>query len=136
MRFITRDTDYALRALLFMARALRHENKKIVTVEDIVAEEKLPRVFLRRILQKLAVKGVLSSYKGKAGGFSFAMVPKKISLADVIIVYQGEIDLTNCFLQGKICPNRTRCKVRKKIKAINAKLIKELGGINIEELSG
>ncbi len=135
MRFITRDTDYALRALVFMARVLRQKNKKIVTVEDIVKEEKLPRVFLRRILQKLAEKGVLSSYKGKAGGFSFSKSPKKISLADVIVVYQGEIDLTNCFLQGKICPNRAKCKVRKKIKAINAKVIKELGGITIEELS-
>ena len=135
MRFITRDTDYALNALVFMARALRRENKKIVTVEDIVAEEKLPRVFLRRILRKLAEKRMLFSYKGKSGGFSFALAPEKISLADVIVVYQGEIDLTNCFLKGKICPNRTRCKVRKKIRAINSKVIKELGGISIEELS-
>ena len=135
MRFITRDTDYALRALVFMARALRRKNKKIVTVEDIAAKEDLPRVFLRRILQKLAEKRILSSYKGKSGGFSFAMAPEKISLADMIVVYQGEIDLTNCFLQGKICPNRTRCKVRKKIKAINSKVIKEFGGITIEELS-
>jgi len=135
MRFITRDTDYALRALIFMARALRQENKKIVTVEDIVAEENLPRVFLRRILQKLAEKRILSSYKGKSGGFSFAVAPKKISLSDVIVVYQGEIDLTNCFLQGKICPNRAKCKVRKKMKAINENVIKELAWINIEELS-
>lgn len=135
MRFITRDTDYALRALTFMAGALKRENKKIVTVEDILKEEKLPRVFLRRILQKLAEKGILASYKGKTGGFSFSKPPKTITLADVIVVYQGEIDLTNCFLQGKICPNRAKCKVRKKMKAINANVIKELAGINIEELS-
>ena len=135
MKFITRDTDYALRALIFMARALRLENKKIVTVEDIVKGEKLPRVFLRRILQKLAEKKALYSYKGKAGGFSFYLPPKKISLADVIIVYQGEIDLTHCFLKGKICLNRSRCSVRKKIKSINADVIKKLAGITIEELS-
>ena len=70
MKFITRDTDYALRALIFMAKALREDNKKIVTVEDIVSGEKLPKVFLRRILQILAEKKVLSSYKGKKGGFS------------------------------------------------------------------
>jgi len=135
MRFITRDADYALRAMMFMARVLREKGRKIVTVEDIVAKENLPRVFLRRILQKLAEKGILSSYRGKAGGFSFAIAPKKISLKDVIIVYQGEIDLTNCFLKGKICPNRAKCSVRKKIRSINAKVIKELGGITIEELS-
>ena len=135
MRFITRDTDYALRALMFMSRALRQDKKKIVTVEEIVTEEKLPKVFLRRILQRLAEKKVLSSYKGKKGGFSFLGVPKKITLAEIIIIFQGEIDLTNCFLKGKICPNRGKCSVRRKIKAINANVIKELGGITIEELS-
>ena len=135
MRFITRDTDYALRALMFMAGALRQEDKKIVTVEDIVAAERLPRVFLRRILQKLAEKRMLSSYKGKSGGFSFAVPPKKISLADVIIIFQGEIDLTNCFLKGRICPNRSACKIRKKIKTINSNVIEKLDGITIEELS-
>lgn len=135
MRFITRNTDYALRALIFMSRMLRQDKKKIVTVEEIVAEEKLPKVFLRRILQRLAEKKALSSYKGKKGGFSFLKMPKKISLAEIIIIFQGEIDLTNCFLKGKICPNRSKCSVRKKIKAINANIIKELGGITIEELS-
>ena len=135
MRFITRDTDYALRALIFMSRALRRGNKKIVTVEDIVAGEKLPKVFLRRILQKLAEEKVLSSYRGKKGGFSFSESPEKISLADVIVIFQGEIDLTNCFLKGKICPGRKICNVRKKIKAISLNVIKELNGITIEELS-
>ncbi|MCX5687253.1 MAG: Rrf2 family transcriptional regulator [Candidatus Omnitrophica bacterium] len=135
MKFITRDTDYALRALIFMSRALRQDSKKTVTVEDIVAGEKLPKVFLRRILQVLAKKKILSSYKGKKGGFSFLEVPKKISLADVIVIFQEEIDLTNCFLKGKICPNRSKCSVRKKIKSINSDVIKKLDGITIEELS-
>ncbi len=106
-----------------------------MTVEEIVAEEKLPKVFLRRILQRLAEKKVLSSYKGKKGGFSFLEEPKKINLAEIIIIFQGEINLTNCFLKGRICPNRSKCDVRKKIKAISTNVIKELGGITIEELS-
>lgn len=135
MRFITRDTDYALRALIFMSRALRQRNKKIVTVDDIVSAEKLPKIFLRRILQKLAEKKMLSSYKGKAGGFSFLAKPEKISLADVIRVFQGEIDLTHCFLRGSTCPNRAMCKVRRKIKAVSLNVVKELSGVTIKTLS-
>jgi len=135
MRFITRDTDYAFRALMLMARALRQKDRKVVTVEDIVSEEKLPKIFLRRILQKLAEKKILSSYKGKRGGFSFLVSPGKISLADVIRAFQGEIDLTNCLLKGKICPNRPECKIRKKIKAINSRIVKELDRITVEELA-
>ncbi|MDO8602865.1 MAG: Rrf2 family transcriptional regulator [Candidatus Omnitrophota bacterium] len=135
MRFITRDTDYALRAMVLMARALRQEGRKVFTVEEIVLEEKLPKVFLRRILQKLAEKNMLLSYKGKSGGFSFLVKPARISIANVIRVFQGEIELTNCLLKGKICPNRPECKIRKKIKALNSRVVKDLENINIEELS-
>jgi len=135
MRFITRDTDYALRALIFMSRELRQGKKKIVTVEEIVGRERLPKVFLRKILQRLAEKEILSSYKGKKGGFSFLEQPDKITLAEIIVIFQGEIDLTNCLLKGRICPNKEKCSVRKKIKAINVNVIKELDGITIEELS-
>lgn len=135
MRFITRDTDYALRALMFMSRALRQKNKKRVTVDDIVASEKLPKVFLRRILQRLAAKKVLLSYKGKSGGFSFLLPPEKISLVNIIGIFQGKVDLTNCFLKGRICPNRGACSIRKKMRVINSGVIRELAGINIESLS-
>jgi DNA-binding IscR family transcriptional regulator len=64
MKFVTRDTDYALRALICMAKL----NAGIATVDDIAAKEKLPKVFLRRILQKLAEKKILASYKGSSGG--------------------------------------------------------------------
>jgi len=135
MKFITRDTDYALRALIFMSKALRQDHKRIVTAEDIVCAEKLPKVFLRRILQKLAEKKILSSYKGKTGGFSFLVPPGELSLAYIISIFQGQIDLTNCFLKGKICPNRSACSIRKKIRAINTGVIKDLDSITVQELS-
>ncbi len=135
MKFITRDTDYALRALIFMAKALSKKNKKVVTVEDIVLAEKLPKVFLRRILQRLAEKNILSSYKGKAGGFSFLEKPSKISLADIIEIFQGDIDLTNCLLKGRTCPNKKICGLRKKMKSINFMVLKELGKVTISSLA-
>lgn len=136
MRFVTRDTDYALRALIFMANALAQKKKKVVSVEDIVRSEKLPRVFLRRILQRLAEKKILLSYKGKAGGFSFLARPLDISLADIIRIFQGDIDLTNCILKGRPCPKRGLCGLRKKMKAVNSIVIKELEKITISSLAG
>jgi len=131
MKFVTRDTDYALRALIYMAKL----GGRMVTVEEIAAEEKLPKVFLRRILQRLAGKKILSSYKGKAGGFIFISNPADLRITDIIKVFQGDIDLTSCFLKGKACPNRRACKLRKKIKAINSVVIRELDRITIKSLA-
>lgn len=132
---MTRDTDYALRALIYMSKALSRKDKKVVTVEDIVRSEKLPKVFLRRILQRLAERKVLASYKGNAGGFMFLSRPENIRITDIMNIFQGRIDLTNCLLKGKICPERSACPLRKKMKAVNAVVVKELDRITIRSLA-
>jgi Rrf2 family protein len=131
MRFVTRDTDYGLRALMYMAKL----KGKIANVDEIAAKGRLPKVFLRRILQKLAEKKILVSYKGKSGGFALLPKPGKLSVTDVMKVFQGDIDLTNCLLKGKICPNRGICNLRKKIKSINLVVIRELDKITLKSLA-
>ena len=65
MKLITRDTDYAIRAITYMAK---HKESR-VSVKELVKNLKVPRPFLRKILQVLDKKGLLRSYKGKGGGF-------------------------------------------------------------------
>ena len=132
MNFISRDTDYAVRALTFMARPSK---KDVVTVDEIVEAEHLPERFLRRILQKLAKRKILSSHKGKKGGFSFLKRPDEIKLTDIIEVFQGNVELTNCLLKGQICPNVKTCPLRKRLTKLGQGVDKELRKINIGLLS-
>lgn len=135
MNFISRDTDYAIRALVYMHRVFKNTKREIFIVEEIVEKEKLPERFLRRILQKLAKSNILRSYKGKEGGFSFLQSPLDIKLTDVIRVFQGNVDLTNCLLKGKICPNIKKCVLRKKLKEIGRRVNRELDAITVGSLS-
>lgn len=134
MKFITRDTDYALRALIFMAKRLKESKAEVISVEEIIQRERLPKVFLRGLLQRLAKEGILASYKGKGGGFSFLKSPGEIRLTGIINIFQGPVDLRHCFLGKDICPRRKRCKMRKTIGAINNMVNKELNGITISAL--
>jgi len=134
MKFISRDTDYAVRALLYIARAYSKDKDCVVVVDDIVKGERLPERFLRRILQKLARHKILYSYKGKDGGFSLSRSPKEIRFTDIINIFQGEIDLTNCLLKGLKCPNIKKCALRKKLKKISKKLSGELERITVASL--
>ncbi|MBU4342475.1 MAG: Rrf2 family transcriptional regulator [Candidatus Omnitrophica bacterium] len=132
MNFISRDTDYAVRALIYMAR---HPKAEVVTVDDIVKKERLPERFLRRILQKLAGKGFLASNKGKGGGFSLVRSPGSIRLTDLMETFQGKMNLTNCLLKGRICPNVMRgCLLRKKLRTIGKELDAKLNKITIASL--
>ena len=134
MKFITRDADYAMQALLFMAKVQKKQARKIVTVDEIVKAKALPERFLRCILQKLAKRKILFSYKGKSGGFSFMAKPENIKAIDIIKIFQDNIRLSNCFLKSRICPNIKTCAFRKRLKKIEGMVIKELGSITLKSL--
>ncbi|MBU4149513.1 MAG: Rrf2 family transcriptional regulator [Candidatus Omnitrophica bacterium] len=134
MKFIVRDTDYAVRALVYMAKQSLRKNKKVFTVDEVVREEGLPGRFLRKLLQTLAKRGLLVSNKGKKGGFSFLKPPASIKLTDIMEVFQGRVDITNCLLKGRPCPNKKKCILRKTLKNINKLIQRELEKITVVSL--
>ncbi|MCX5707157.1 MAG: Rrf2 family transcriptional regulator [Candidatus Omnitrophica bacterium] len=130
MKLITRDTDYALRAICSIAKS----KNKIVPVSELVKELKIPRPFLRKILQLLSKKKIFRSYKGSGGGFTLAVPVNKIYLLDLIKIFQGPIKLNECFLKRKTCPNTKRCALKKKINKIEKYMFKELRPVTVASL--
>lgn len=132
MRLINRDTDYAVKALIFFAG----NGGRIATVSGIAKELNIPNPFLRKILQILNRKGLLKSFKGKGGGFILAKPPEEIFLIDLIRIFHGEVRLNECVFNREICPDIRTCVLKKKIAGIERRVIKELKGINIASLIG
>lgn len=130
MKLITRDTDYALRALCFMGR----DNKKIISVVNLVKALKIPRPFLRKIMQVLNKNKVLKSYKGKGGGFLLAKPAQKIFLLDLMEVFQGRLCLNECFFKKMKCPNIKICPLKRKISRIERYVIRELRPVSLASL--
>jgi len=130
MKLITRNTDYALRAICFIAR----NQKRAVSATELVEKLKIPRSFLRSLLQVLNRKKVLKSSRGQGGGFLLARSPEKIFLVDLIAIFQGPLKLNECFLKKLSCPNKKTCGLRKKIQSIEAYVVKELNSITIASL--
>jgi len=130
MKLITRDTDYALRALCFIAG---HQGQTI-PVARLSDELGVPGPFLRKILQLLNKKMILKSTRGKSGGFILSKDPEKILLIDIMRVFQGRLKLNECSLNKLICPNRRACSLRKKLTKIERYVLKELGYITIASL--
>ncbi len=130
MKLITRDTDYAVRALIYMAQT----KKKIVSATELIEELRIPKPFLRKILQILNRKRILQSYKGQGGGFSLARPYGKIYLIDLIEIFQGPFVINECVFKKKICPNRSTCTLKSKLDYIEAKVVKELEPVTIKSL--
>lgn len=130
MKLITRNTDYAVRALCYLAQ----QGDRFVPVTEMVAVLKIPRPFLRKILQTLSGEGLLKSTKGQGGGFSPAVPAEKILLTDMIKIFQNTIQLNECIFKKKICPNRSTCVLKKEIDSIEHDVLHRLRRITIASL--
>ena len=106
IKLINRNTDYAVQALCYMARREHKHKPHVTSVSELVEELKVPRAFIRKIMQILNNESVLLSKRGWGGGFRLAREPKKISLLEVVKVFQGPIKLSECVLQKEACPNK------------------------------
>ncbi len=106
----------------------------LVPVSEMVAALKIPRPFLRKLLQTLSTEGILNSFKGQGGGFALAKDPHEIRLTDLIRIFQGKVELNECIFKKKLCPNRSTCKLKREIDAIEKDVFKRLSVVSIGSL--
>lgn len=130
MKLITKHTDYAVRALMHLAK----RPGRVIPASAIAAGERIPEKFLRRLLRELIKKGFLASKEGKGGGVTLEKNPKEIRLIDVMRVFQGGFELSGCMFRKELCPNRKTCVLRSKVKAIEKELAGRFGKITISSL--
>ena len=130
MKLITRDADYSIRALIYIAKT----KDRIVSITELVRELGTPRPFLRKILQSLSASGVLKSYKGKNGGFALARKPEKICLLDLLEIFQGKFKLSECLFKKEICPNQISCKLRSQLDSLEELVENKIKEITLASL--
>jgi Rrf2 family protein len=130
VKLITRDTDYAVRALC----GIVEQKQELISADQLVKSLEMPRPFLRKILQTLNKEGLLNSSKGKDGGFALAVSPGEITLTDVMKIFQGSIRLNECKFKKSDCPHINDCLLKKKIDEIEKEVIAKLKAITISSI--
>ncbi|MEP7356486.1 MAG: Rrf2 family transcriptional regulator [Anaerolineales bacterium] len=106
---ITRQADYAVRAVLYLAE---QKPGKRVTTAEIGRERQIPLTFLAKIVAQLSTAGILRSTRGSHGGVSLAQLPSEISLLDIVEVIDGPIELNECVSDLSACAMGDNCSVR------------------------
>lgn len=82
----SKKCEYGMQAILYLAA---QEKNTLVSAEEISRVLKIPREFISKILQSLRDSGLISSTKGKSGGFSLAKPASRIKLIDVVAAIDG-----------------------------------------------
>jgi Rrf2 family protein len=103
---ITRQADYALRAILYLARL--DANQRAAT-SQIAEDQEIPPSFLAKIISQLSIAGLIHTSRGARGGVSLARKPENLSLLDVVEAIDGPITLNECTLDPSLCAFGDSC---------------------------
>ena len=110
-------SDYAARAVLGLARYFSSGQTR--RVEDLAAEQNVPGNYLVQILIELKAQRIVSSVRGKEGGYKLAKPPAEITLGHILQAVHGDIFDTPA-LTDPNCPPEIRDAWRKLKIAVDA----------------
>lgn len=106
---ITRQADYALRAMYFLSKLDPNERAATSLIAD---EQKIPPSFLAKIISQLSIAGLIHTSRGARGGVSLARSPEKISILEVVEAIDGPLSLNECTHSVDGCPFGEDCPLR------------------------
>jgi len=130
---VSRKTEYALRALVAMARKQRSYQ-----IQELSASENIPVKYLEQILLALRNAGFLASKRGVGGGYSLRMSPSQINVGEIIEIMDGPIAPVPCAalrpLEKCSCPDPRTCAVRLLMIDLREEITALLGARTIEDM--
>lgn len=127
---ITRETDYAIRCVLHLSQ----DPDKVIMVDAISRDSKIPKSFLAKILQKLSKAGIVRSFRGVKGGYQLEKHPSEISLLNIIETIEGPVVMNECAMNKNFCDMSESCAVHPAWVKIRDVVENALGDYNLETL--
>ena len=104
MRLTTKGR-YAVTAMLDLAF---HSRVKPVTLTEIATRQTISVSYLEQLFSRLRRAGLVVGVRGPGGGYKLSREAEEISIAEIILAVDEQVDLTNCESKGN-CQNGQPC---------------------------
>jgi Rrf2 family iron-sulfur cluster assembly transcriptional regulator len=127
---LTTKGRYAVTAMLDLAL---HFDKGAVTLADIARRQGISLSYLEQLFAKLRRSGLVDSVRGPGGGYNLAMPPSKITVAEIIVAINENIDATRCGGE-KNCHGDQTCLTHQLWEDLSAQIHEFLTGITLADL--
>ena len=129
---LTKDGEYAVRAVLFLAS---QPLGKISLISEISKVQDVPKSYLAKIMQHLVKVGLVNSRRGAKGGFFLARPADRITLRQTIEAVEGPIYLNVCLIKKGECPRDEICPVHPVWREAQEKLFSVLESKTMAQLA-
>ena len=127
---LTTKGRYAVTAMLDLAL---HYDQGAVTLADIAKRQGISLSYLEQLFAKLRRNGLVDSVRGPGGGYNLASDPSEISVADIVLAINENIDARRC--GGKAnCDGDERCLTHELWESLSIRISDFLSGISLADL--
>ncbi|MBD3800787.1 MAG: Rrf2 family transcriptional regulator [Campylobacterales bacterium] len=129
---ITRASEYALLSLIVLSKA-----EKPLDANALSRDLDISKSFLAKILQSMARKGILNSFKGANGGFALAKDIHDITIRDITCAAEGKNpSVFDCSKSQKDCPSdkASTCQIWPVVNRLQGKIDTFLEGLTLADL--
>jgi Rrf2 family protein len=116
---LSQTAEYALRTVLYLAA---RQGDELHRVSEIAEDLDIPQNYLSKTLHLLARAGVLTSSRGKHGGFRLTKPPSKITLAEVVAPFDGPTGARICLLGRAACSDSDPCPAHGRWKSVSTEV--------------
>lgn len=130
---ITRQTEYAIRTLVEMAK---HPADEMLTTNYIALQQEIPADFLKKTVKLLILAGLISTQRGVKGGLKLTKSAEHISLLDIITAVEGPIALNICLLGDNNCKNKKTCRISAALGKAQQAMVNEMAKTSLASLAG
>lgn len=129
---ITRATEYAIRAILYMSKFPAGE---IVLKKDICRTQHITPAFLTKIFQPLVKEGIVGSQRGVGGGFYLCREPKDITVYDIFKIQEDPLYINKCLVKEGNCERDKYCAVHDAWREVREGMVQQLSRYNFASLA-
>ncbi len=130
MKLTTRGR-YAVTAMLDLAL---HSDAGAVALADIADRQGISLSYLEQLFARLRRSGLIDSVRGPGGGYLLAMNPNRISVADIIVAIDENMDATRCGGEEN-CHIEGRCLTHHLWQELSDKIYHFLNEMTLEDLA-
>lgn len=126
----SKKCELALQSVLYLSSIDKNEMR---SAKEISEEINVPKEFVSKVLQTLALNGIVSSRKGKSGGFYLGKPANQIRLIEIVLAIDGLEIFHNCVLGFPGCSPDNPCPVHEKWGKLRDETYRMLSESNLEE---
>lgn len=136
---LSQKAKYAIKALLVLARA-QHSNA-FSAARDISDQQNIPKKFLDLIFFELRRHKLVTSTRGRDGGYALAKPAKDISIAEIVRAVDGPLAPLPCasvrfYRRCDDCKDEKSCEVRQLMRQVRDAASAILDNTHLDQMAG